>query len=224
MISIRSLLESKAIYVLCVFLFIAVVMQIESHVGTLELADGTTTPCPDCPDADSDDTVCLTCHTLHYDENHKHGPPIATPDVVASACAGAYRATGNIDLSLNNIRYAEAGWTYRGSARGRVGFEPYFPNDALEIKVVEGWGEWTISIPLMVGGQKVQIGIDIGHTWGKAKLKTDKDECNVGDWFSPRYRSSAWISGRVAGEGKSDGASTAAYYRGEFWWQCDSST
>lgn len=138
MISIRSLLESKAIYVLCVFLFLVVVMQIESHVGTLKLADGTTTPCPDCPDADSDDTVCLTCNTLHYDENHKHGPPIPTPDVVASACAGAYRATGNIDLSLNNIRYAEVGWKYEGSARGQVGFEPYFSNDPLEIKVVEG--------------------------------------------------------------------------------------
>lgn len=76
----------------------------------------------------------------------------------------------------------------------------------------------------MVGNERVQIGVDIGHTWGKAKLKTDIDDCRVGDWFSPRSRSSAWISGSVTGRGKSDGAATAAHYRGQLWWQCDSST
>ena len=77
MLSIRSLLKSKTLYVLCAFLFIATVMQIESHQV-----------CSSCPDAKSDDTVCLTCNTLHYDDNHKHGPPKPTPDVTASACAG----------------------------------------------------------------------------------------------------------------------------------------
>ncbi len=209
MISINNFLRRNTLYILCIFLFIAITVQIDGHIPN--------SCCPLDQSIGSGNNYCYVCDTAHYGTvdgyNHDIELPKFDITIFTSACAGPVDAEASTSLGAENLAYFDDevhSRMYNGSAKGYAGNgstvggkPPYFI--WIKIKDAEDTIGGGLNIPWLSGEKS--------RTTPTKTTKTQ--ELNLSDFRLPTSRNSAQIRGNIeTPHGFSISDSTRGEYEG----------